>query len=181
MLKRCCCAWQIWNKQHLRRRVEFKWASRNPGAGILSCRWRHRGGGVKPHFLFMRFHGLLLVVPELSVCSSVRACVCRCVCRCVCVRESYKQSTWGQTHTHVLYSVNTISLHTGKRKQEHACECMRCKCVWLHTHIHEIKWCPCRGLKQVWGGVSSTVYNPPPTMYVPFVFCDRRRRRKTSI
>lgn len=22
------------------------------------------GGGVKPHFLFMRFHGLLLVVPE---------------------------------------------------------------------------------------------------------------------
>lgn len=118
MLKRCCCAWQIWNKQHLRRRVEFKWASRNPGAGILSCRWRHRGGGVKPHFLFMRFHGLLLVVPELSVCSSVRACVCRCVCRCVCVWERATSNPPEAKHTRTYCTQSTPYRSTLGRKNK---------------------------------------------------------------
>lgn len=37
--------------------------------------------GVKPHFLFMRFHGLLLVVPEQCVRAQISVCA------------GYKQST----------------------------------------------------------------------------------------
>lgn len=73
---------------------------------------------MKPHFLFMRFHGLLLVVPELCVCVCLSVYVCVCVQLSVCVRAT---SNPPEAITHILYSVNSISLHAGKEKQEHAC------------------------------------------------------------
>lgn len=61
--------------------------------------------GVKPHFLFMRFHGLLLVVPE----------------QCVCVRQAiHLRPTHTHTHVHIVLSRQRIAAHTGKGKQEHA-------------------------------------------------------------
>ena len=141
-----------------------------PDAGILSCRWRRRGGGVKPHFLFMRFHGLLLVVPELCVCVCVRVCVC--VCAAQCVRANYKQSTWGH-HTHIVLSQQHIAPHW-ERKNKSMPVCRRCQCVWLRTHTHThafTVWCSCRleGGKQ---------YSMQPTTYNVRSFCFLRQTRE---
>lgn len=132
-----------------------------PGAGILSCRWRQRGGGVKPHFLFMRFHGLLLVVRELTVHSLVRVCVC--------LSESYERATWGQ-HTHIVPRQHNTAANREK-KHARVCSATHAHALWAST------MCMQRGLSRL-EGVSNTVCNPPPTMYDPFVFCDSGGREK---
>ena len=89
---------------------------------------------MKPHFLFMRFHGLLLVVPELCVC--LCTCVCVCVCVCACVQAT---SNPPEAITHILHSVNSISPHTGK-EETRACLCVGgvsvYGCTHTHTHTH---------------------------------------------
>lgn len=81
MLKRwCCCAWQIRNKQHLRRRVEFEWASQNPMQGFFHA---DEDGGAEGWSLIFYSWGFM------ALCSSSQDCVC------VWERDSYKQYTWG--------------------------------------------------------------------------------------
>lgn len=114
-------------------------------------------GGVKLHFLFMRFHGLLLVVPRLCVCARLIA-----------------TATWGW-HTHIALSWHQIILRSKNRGRA---------CLWglevqvcMVAHTHAMKtFMQEEEVKQDWGG--RRVCNPPPTMYDPFVFCERRGKKK---
>lgn len=102
-------------------------------------------------------------------------------CVCVCV------SVWGKalqamhlrlTHTYCTQSTPNCSTLGRKKNITMPVSVWGVQCVSLNTHTHmSILWCSCRGLSRL-EGVSSTVCNPPPTMYDPFVFCDRRGKRE---
>lgn len=117
--------------------------------------------GVKPHFLFMRFHGLLLVVPEQCVC------VHRLVCMCVCVRQAIHLRP---THTHTRTYCTQSSAYRCTHREGKTRACLRASECDVHA-----------GRLSRSEGVSDTVCNPPPTMYDPFVFCDRRGGEKRNV
>lgn len=142
-----------------------------PGAGILSCRWRRRGeASFSIHEVSWPF-----------------ACRARALHVCVCVWE-LQASHLRPTHTYCSQATPYRSTPGRKNKSMpvsvwgvSVCGCTHTD---THTHIHRAYRMFMQGrgggLSRL-EGVSSTVCNPPPTMYDPFVFCDRRGRRKRSI
>lgn len=88
VLKKWCRAWQVWNKQHLkRRRTEFKWAEPKAVAEILFMQMKTEGWS----FIFYSWG-------FMAFCLSWQGCVCARLSVCVCARL-IATATWGQ-HTH---------------------------------------------------------------------------------
>lgn len=106
MLKQSCRAWQIWYKQHLRRWWNLN-EPRNLMHGFFHADEEGGSEGVTPHFLFMRFHGLLLVVPEL--------CVCAAWCVSVCLKAKVLASHQTHTHTHTQIYMQVMFMQGVKR------------------------------------------------------------------
>lgn len=167
-----CCAWQIRNKHHLKEEGGIWMSESKPGAGILSCRWRRRGeASFSIHEVSWPFacHARAVCV-QLNVHASV----------CVHVCEGATGMHLRPTHT-FLYSVEAKLLH--RRKNMSMCVSAlgaKCVCALIHTRArtHTSIYDVHAGCEAGWRRGGSTVYNPPPTMYDPFVFCDRRGRKK---
>lgn len=129
-------------------------------------------GGVKLHFLFMSFHGLLLVVPRLCVC----AFECVCARLSVCARL-IATATWGR-HTHIALSWHQIILRSKNRGRA---------CLWglevqvcMVAHTHAMKtFMQEEEVKQDWGGVEYATHH---LQCMILLFSARGGgRRKTSV
>lgn len=78
VLKKWCRAWQVWNKQHLkRRRTEFKWAEPKAVAEILFMQMKTEGWS----FIFYSW-------AFMAFCLSCQGCVCARLSVCVCAFDS---------------------------------------------------------------------------------------------
>lgn len=131
VLKKWCRAWQVWNKQHLkRRRTEFKWAELKAVAEILFMQMKTEGWS----FIFYSWG-------FMAFCLSCQGCVC------VRVWERLPP----EADTHILHWVDTRSFCARKTGEEHAFEGLRCKCVWLHTHMLWRRSCRRRRLSRIGG------------------------------
>lgn len=128
-----CCAWQIRNKQHLRRRVEFEWVKTRCRDSFMQMKTEGRRGEAS------------FSIHEVSwpfACQARAVCVCMCICVCVYVRETATSNT-PEANTHIVHS-NCLREERGVWGDE-------CVCLYTNTHTNEHKWCPCGG----WGVLSS--------------------------
>lgn len=131
VLKKWCRAWQVWNKQHLkRRRTEFKWAEPKAVAEILFMQMKTEGWS----FIFYSWG-------FMAFCLSCQGCVC--------VRAFESDCHLRPTHT---YCTELTPDHSAlEKREEHAFEGLRCKCVWLHTHMLWRRSCRRRRLSRIGG------------------------------
>lgn len=108
----------------------------------------------------------------MAFCLSCQSSVCAVWCACV-----WELQASHLRPAHTYWTHHQIAPHRKEKNKSMPASVWGRVCPSAHTHIHEdIGW-SCRGLSRL-EGVSSTVCNPPPTMYDPFVFCDRRGRKK---
>lgn len=153
-------------KYEITSKKEYKWASRTPGAETLSCRWRRRWGGSLIFYSwgFIAFYLL---------CQSY---VCVFVCAC-----AWKLQTSHLRLTHTYCTESTPDLSILEEKRESMPLWAQGVSVYGCTHIKGPGMVFMQGSYKQVGRVSSTVCNTQPTMYDPFVFCDRGRRKKKCL
>lgn len=170
MLKRWCRAWQIWNKQCLRRGWNLnEWVKtwcRDSFMQMKTERWRGEAS---------------FSIHEVSwpfACRARAHCIVWYEFVCVCLRATSEPP---EANTHILYRDNITLLRTEKK---HA---RVCSATHTHARTHastHALWastmCMQRGVKQVGG---SKQYSMQPTTYNVWSFCFLRqwREREMSI
>lgn len=158
VLKKWCRAWQVWNKQHLkRRRTEFKWAEPKAVAEILFMQMKTQGWS----FIFYSWG-------FMAFCLSCQGCVCA---------RLRATATWGR-HTHIALSWHQIILRSKNRGTA---------CLWglevqvcMVAHTHAMKtFMQEEEVKQDWGGVEYATHH---LQCMILLFSARGGgRRKTSV